>query len=74
MILSYRVNAIQRASTPAVVEKLNERGIPAVYVKTSPVDSHIELDVPDDLDNGSILQLGSLIGNLEIVEQYLLTR
>lgn len=74
MILSYRVNFIQAAFTPAVVEKLNEMGIPAVHVQTSPVDSHIDLDVPDDLDKEGILQLGALIGQTETLEQYLQTR
>ena len=74
MILSYRVNFIQTAFTPAVVEKLNEMGIPAVHVQTSAVDSRIDLDVPDDLDKDGILQVGALIGQMETMEQYLLTR
>jgi hypothetical protein len=74
MVLSYRVNAIQRASTPAVVEKLNELGIPAVHVKINAIDSRIDLDVPDDLDKEGILQLGSLIGQTEAMEQYLQSR
>ena len=74
MTLSYRVNFLQAALAPAVVEKLTEMGVPAAYVQTGPVDSRIDLDVPDDLDNNGILQLGSLIGNLETTEQYLKTR
>ena len=74
MILSYRVNAIQRASTPAVVERLNELGIPAILVKINAIDSRIDLDVPDDLDKEGILQLGSLIGQTEAMEQYLQSR
>jgi hypothetical protein len=74
MILSYRVNFIQAAFTPAVVEKLNELGIPATHLQTTPVDSRIHLDVPDDLDKDGILQLGALIGQMETMEQYLKTR
>jgi len=74
MILSYRVNFLLAPFTPAVVEKLNELGIPATHLQTTPVDSRIHLDVPDDLDKDGILQLGALIGQTETLEQYLQTR
>jgi hypothetical protein len=74
MILSYRVNFLLAPLTPAVVERLNELGIPAILVKINAIDSRIDLDVPDDLDKEGILQLGSLIGQTEAMEQYLQSR
>lgn len=66
-IISYKIDLVSLSKVDKIVESITKTGLKCEAVRTSAVSKEINIEVPDTFTFQEALQLGSLIGQIEML-------